>query len=309
MKYIGIDLGGTNIAVGVVSGDGTITRKKSAPTEGTREGTLIAKDMAALCKELIAEEGGEFRSVGVGVPCTIEQETGVVRKMANINFVNFPLRGELQRLIGLPVFLGNDADCAALGENVSGAAKGSKISLTITLGTGIGSGVIIDGKILDAAFSNGGEAGHHIIVYNGRQCGCGRKGCWERYASVSALIYDAKDVVKENPESLMATLAQNGEISGRVVFKAAKLGDSAAIALIDRYLKYVACGVANMICVFDPNTVVIGGGVSEQGDVILDPIRRYVAGDVYGGVLRANIVAATLGNDAGIIGAAMLGRL
>jgi glucokinase len=310
VKYVGVDVGGTNIAAGAVSAEGEVTLKKTISARAFREGSLIMKDIADLCRDVMSEDGGEFAYIGVGVPGAVETETGVSRKMANINLDDLPIRDELEKMTGFRVFLANDADCAALGENVNGAARGSGMSVTVTLGTGVGCGVIIDGTILKSSFSNGGEAGHQVIEYGGRQCGCGRRGCWERYASVTALIYDSNEAIKRAPSSALAKLARRGggRVTGRLAFEAAAAGDPTAISVIDNYLRYVACGVTNLINIFDPEIVVIGGGVSEQGDVIIEPIKKYVAKDVYGGILRAKIVTAALGNDAGLVGAAMLGR-
>lgn len=309
--YVGVDLGGTNIAVGIVTEDGVLIHKDSVPTRITRGPEPVIADIAALCKKAIADSGVDavsVRGVGVGSPGICDDENGVILYANNLFFRDVPIRALLQKEMDLPIRLGNDGDCAALGEATAGAAKGSDISVTITLGTGIGGGIIIGGKIINGAYGGGGEVGH-IMLYDGKEaCTCGRHGCWEAYASATGLIRQATAAVACHPESRIAALAGHDmrHITGKVVFDAADEGDETAQTVIDRYLHYVAAGLIDIINLLQPNTIVLGGGICAQGDRILTPIREMVAKEVYGGYMRTNIVIATLGNDAGIIGAAML---
>ncbi|MDR2903284.1 MAG: ROK family protein [Clostridiales bacterium] len=313
MYYIGVDLGGTNIAAGIVSEEGELLLKRSVPTLNGREYQPILKDMAELCLALIAEYGislDEVKSIGVGSPGTPDPPNGILVYANHLKFENTPIRAEIQKYVDLPVYLENDANCAALGEYTSGAAKGAKNAVMVTLGTGVGGGVIFDGKIMSGAYYGGGELGHVVVQFNGEQCTCGRKGCWEAYASASALIRDTKVAIAKNPLSGLSE-SVNGDIklvTAKTPFDAAQQGCALAQAVVDRYVHYVSEGIANVINTFQPEIVVIGGGVCYQGDIILKPIKEQVSRMVFGGNLKTEIMIATLGNDAGIIGAAMLGK-
>jgi len=313
MYYIGVDLGGTNIATGIVTEEGKLIKKKSIPTLRHRNYQEILKDMGELCLTIIKEEGislNEVASVGVGSPGTPDPENGILVYANNLKFKDVPIRTELQKYINVPVYLENDANCAALGEAVAGAAKGYKNSVTVTLGTGVGGGIILDGKIFSGSFYGGGEIGHHVIVADGEPCTCGRKGCWETYASATALIREARIAVIRNPESGLAKLV-GGDINlinAKVPFDAAQSGDPVGQELIDNYIKYLGMGIANVINIIQPEIVVIGGGVCAQGDNLLNPLKEIVKKNVYQGTLKTELRIAELGNDAGIIGAAMLGK-
>lgn len=313
MYYIGVDLGGTNIAAGIVSEDGELLLKKSIPTLKEREYQDIMKDMANLCMSLINEfciSIEEVKSIGVGSPGMPDTINGILVYANNLKFTNTPIRTEIQKYIDLPVYLENDANCAALGECTSGAAKGTKNSVVITLGTGVGGGVIIDGRIYSGSFFGGGELGHHVIRVDGERCTCGRNGCWEAYASATALIRDTRVAVAKNPDSGINDII-NGDIklvTAKTPFDAAQKGDSVAKEVIDNYIRHVSEGIANIVNIFQPEAVVIGGGVCYQGDEILNPIKAHVNNMVFGGNLKTKLMIATLGNDAGIIGAAMLGK-
>lgn len=313
MYYIGVDLGGTNIAAGIVSEEGELLLKRSVPTLKEREYPEIMKDMAQLCLSLMDEYGitaADVRSIGVGSPGSPDPVNGILLYANNLKFENTPIRAEIQKYIDLPVYLDNDANCAALGECTSGAAKGAKNAVVITLGTGVGGGVIINGKIFSGSFFGGGELGHLVIHMDGEQCTCGRKGCWEAYASASALIRDTKIAIVKNPNSGLSDIV-NGDIklvTAKTPFDAAQQGDSVAQEVVDRYIRYVSIGIANVVNTFQPDILVIGGGVCYQGDVILNPIKAHVGDMVFGRDLKTDLFIATLGNDAGIIGAAMLGK-
>jgi glucokinase len=304
MAYIGIDLGGTNIAAAIVTEDGVIVRRKSAPTLNRRHYREILSDMADICEEL-AEPGDDISGIGIGIPGSIDPRRGFVNYANNLNFKNTPVAVEMRELTGLPVYIENDANCAALGEYISGAAKGARHSITVTLGTGVGGGIIIGGAIYNGAYSAAGEVGHHCIVVDGEQCTCGRRGCFESYASATALIRDARRSVERFGGGLMLDIAGGIEnITAKTVFDAAQAGDNRAMELIGNYIKYVAEGLTNLINIFQPDTVAVGGGISRQGENLLGPVREHVRSIVYGGELKTRIAAAKLGNDAGIIGAA-----
>ena len=314
MYRVGIDLGGTNIAAGLVNMDGNIVYKDSVPTQRERPYQEIIKDMAMLTKKVIEESKvpmEEVKSIGVGSPGTPDCKNGVIVYNNNLNFRNVPIREEMQKYINLPVYVDNDANCAALAESAAGAAKGTSTSVTITLGTGIGSGIIIDGKVYSGFNFAGGEIGHTVIVVDGEQCICGRKGCWEAYAAATALIRQTKCAAKENPESIINKLVDGDldKVDAKTAFDAAKLGDKTGEAVVKQYIRYIAEGVINVINIFMPEVLVIGGGVCKEGDYLLNPLKEIVSAGVYSReeIPQTQIKTAQLGNDAGIVGAAMLG--
>lgn len=315
MYYVGIDLGGTNIAIGLVDEDGKIIHKDSVPTHKERSYQEILKDMAMLALKVIKDAGieiNEVKNIGVGSPGTPDCKNGILVYNNNLNFRNVPLRNELQKYIDLPVYLDNDANCAALAESVAGAAKGAQSSVTITLGTGIGGGVVIDGKIFSGFNYAGAELGHTVIMVDGEQCSCGRKGCWETYASASALIRQTKKAITENPDCLINKLVDGdlSKVDAKVAFDAAKQGDETGKKVVDQYIKYIAEGLINVINTFMPEILVIGGGVCKEGEYLLQPLREFIKEGVYGreDIPQTVLKTAQMGNDAGIVGAAMLGR-
>jgi len=315
MYYVGIDLGGTNIAAALVNKNGEIIRKTSVPTFNERPYEEICKDMGMLAKKVIEDEGislDEVKSIGVGSPGTPDSENGILIYTNNFkNFNNVPVRTEIQKYVDLPVYLENDANCAALGESVAGAGKGYKDCVAITLGTGVGGGVILDGKIVAGSFHGGAEIGHMVIRAGGEQCNCGRKGCFETYSSATALIREARIAAAKYPSCEINKLV-NGDLSkmnAKIPFDAAQSGDEVAAEVIDSYIYYLAVGIANCINIFEPQVLVIGGGVCAQKDNLLIPLIGKVKNECYGNAdLKTKITIAELGNDAGIIGAAMLGK-
>lgn len=314
MIYEGIDLGGTTIKAGLVTEDGKILAKKSIPTGAERPSRDIVLDMAYLSKDLIQSQGlalDEVASIGIGSPGTIDTQKGEV-VFAN-NFADFhhvPVASIMKEVVPVPVYLDNDANVAALGESLFGAGKGSANSVLITLGTGLGGGIIIDGKILTGFYAGGGEVGHQVIVADGEPCTCGRRGCWETYSAATALIRMGKKYANEDPSSLLNQM-EGGDLAllnAKDVFDALDQGDQAAVKAFQEYCHYLGIGIANMINLFQPEFFIIGGGPSAQGDKLLKPVEAEVKKQVYGGTLHTKIVTAQLGNDAGIIGAAMLGK-
>lgn len=317
MYTIGIDLGGTNIVASVVDDDYNIIGTSKTPTNSPRSADEIFDDIADVCEEAVKTAGltmEDIDSVGMGTPGTVNQD-GVIEFANNLAFNNVPARTMLAKRINKPeekVFIENDANCAALGEAYAGCGNGAKDFVAVTLGTGVGSGVIIGGKIVNGVNYAGGECGHMVIVVDGEQCSCGRKGCWEAYASATALIRQTKKAMEEYPDSLMHKLAkEEGKVSGRTAFDAMRLGDIAGIKVVDDYIKYVACGLINIVNALQPEIICIGGGICNEGETLMKPLRRFVQSERYSihSKIQTKIVKAELGNDAGVIGAALLGIL
>lgn len=316
MYYIGIDLGGTNIAVGIVDESFKIVKKGSTPTLVNRDPELIIADMGKLCLELLAETGIGLEEVvcaGIAAPGSVNPRTGIIEYANNLPFLRFPIADTLRKYLPVrEVYLENDANAAALGEAVGGAAKGKRLSVMITLGTGVGGGVIIDGKIYSGFNYAGAELGHTVIEYNGRQCSCGRKGCFEAYASATALVSMTKEKLSACKDTLMWEMCGNdiNKADARIAFAAMKKGDRAGKEVVDMYISYLACGITNMINIFQPEVLLIGGGVCNEKDYLLKPLTEIVNADQYtrNQAVKTEIKIAALGNDAGIVGAAALGR-
>lgn len=316
MYYIGIDLGGTNIAVGIVDESFKIVKKGSTHTLVNRDPELIIADMGKLCLELLAETGIGLEEVvcaGIAAPGSVNPRTGIIEYANNLPFLRFPIADTLRKYLPVrKVFLENDANAAALGEAVGGAAKGKRLSVMITLGTGVGGGVIIDGKIYSGFNYAGAELGHTVIEYNGRQCSCGRKGCFEAYASATALVSMTKEKLAACKDTLMWEMCGNdiNKADARIAFAAMKKGDRAGKEVVDMYISYLACGITNMINIFQPEVLLIGGGVCNEKDYLLKPLTEIVNADQYtrNQAVKTEIKIAALGNDAGIVGAAALGR-
>ncbi|EXM40815.1 glucokinase [Ruminococcus albus SY3] len=311
--YIGIDLGGTNIKAGVVSEDFEIVAKTSCKTNLPRPGEEICADMAKVALEAVKEAGltlDDIEAVGIGTPGTANSETGVIEYSNNLGFLNFPVVELMKTHIDKPCYVENDANAAAYGEFVAGAAKGANDAVCITLGTGVGGGIIINKKIYSGFNFAGAEIGHTVINVDGPQCTCGRRGCFEVYSSATGLIRMTNEAIAKHPESILKEEADDhGKVSARTAFNAMRRGDAAAKQVVDDYIKYLACGIANTINIFQPDILCIGGGVCNEGDPLLLPLKELVAKEVYTRNSEKNteIVIAKLGNDAGIIGAAFLG--
>ncbi len=315
MYYIGIDLGGTNIAVGIVNENFEIVKKGSTPTKADRDSDAIMADMGALCCRLMAEMGltaKDIKAAGIAAPGAVNPETGVITYSCNLPFRNYCLTEALKRYCPVEnVYLENDANAAALGEAMGGVAKGAKLSLMITLGTGLGGGVILDGKVYSGFNYAGAELGHVVIEYDGAPCSCGRKGCWEAYSSATGLVRMTKERMEADPDTAMWAMCGGdlSRVSARTAFDAAKKGDKAGAEVVDIYIKYLACGLTNMINIFQPHVLSIGGGICNEGDYLLKPLCEIVERDQYtrDNAVKTKICIAQLGNDAGIVGAAALG--
>ncbi|MBE6630691.1 MAG: ROK family glucokinase [Ruminococcaceae bacterium] len=316
MYYIGVDLGGTNIAVGIVDENMNIVKKGKVPTHKERHSDEIIADMGALCDSLVKEAGLTFADiayVGVAAPGSVDPANGTVKYANNINMFHYPLAERLMSHIPVKkVYLENDANAAALAEAKAGAGKGYDDVIMVTLGTGVGGGIVIGGKLYSGFNYAGAELGHIVIEHGGRPCTCGRKGCWEAYSSATALIEFTKEKMTETRNTVMWELCENGakKVSGRTAFKAARAGDKAGQEVVDTYIDYLACGITNMVNIFQPQVLCIGGGVCGEGDYLLAPLKEIVDRDQYGSGAhddKTQIKIAQLGNDAGILGAALLG--
>ena len=310
MNYLGIDLGGTNIKGGVVNEAGEILREASRPTMVENGPDAIADGIAALIRDL--EQGETFGGVGLGCPGTVDDESGEVVCAFNLNLIHYDLRGAIKARTGYEIRLGNDANVAALAEATVGAGKGAHSTVVITLGTGVGCGVVLEGKMLTGYTGAASELGHMVIAEDGAKCTCGRRGCFEAYASATALIRMTRDAMAENPDSVMFAVAkENGAIDGRTAFMAAERGDTAAAEVVREYVKYLAAGVTNVVNIFFPEIVAFSGGVANQGEALLKPLREEVRRQEFGGAYvkrHAKLVQCTLGYQAGIIGAALLAK-
>ncbi len=311
--YIGIDLGGTNIVAAVVDENYNILAKASTKTNRPRPAEDIAADMAAMACKAVEDAGltmEQIEWVGVGTPGIANSATGIVEFSGNLGFENTPLAEYIRRHIDKPVYIENDANAAAYGEYVAGAAKGAKNAVCITLGTGVGGGIIINGKIYAGSNFGGAEIGHTVINMDGPQCTCGRRGCFEVYSSATGLIRMTKEKMEQVPDSKMhAITAERGKVSARTAFDAMRQGDAAAKEVVDFYIRALAAGITNTINIFQPDVLCIGGGVCNEGDPLLLPMKELVAKENFtrNSAKNAKIVIAELGNDAGLIGAAFLG--
>ena len=312
--YIGIDLGGTNIVAGVVDENYKIISKASTKTNLPRPEKEIAADMARVSVQAVKEAGldmNQIEWVGIGTPGIANSEKGIIECSCNLGFDNTPMVDYIKEYIDKPVFIENDANAAAYGEYVAGAAKGAKNAVCITLGTGVGGGIIIDGRIYSGSNFAGAEIGHTVIEVDGPECACGRRGCFEVFSSATGLIRMTKEAMDNDKDTLMhkITAERNGKVTARTSFDAMRMGDKTAKAVVDKFIKYLAAGITNTINIFQPDILCIGGGVCNEGDPLLLPVRALVKKEVYtrNSPKNTEIVIAKLGNDAGIIGAAFLG--
>lgn len=312
--YVGIDLGGTNIVAGVVDENYNIIAKASTKTNCPRPEKEIADDMAKMALKAVENANltiDQIEWVGIGTPGIANSSTGIIEYSNNLGFKNTPMVKYIQETIDKPVFIENDANAAAYGEYVAGAAKGAKNAVCITLGTGVGGGIIVDGKIYAGSNFAGAEIGHTVIEVDGAQCSCGRKGCFEAYSSATGLIRMTKEAIAEHPDCIMAKMAEEkGKVTARTSFDSMRAGDEYAKEVVDKYIKYLAAGITNTINIFQPDVLCVGGGVCNEGDPLLLPMKAIVKEEVYTRNSEKNteIVIAKLGNDAGIIGAAFLGK-
>ena len=313
--YIGVDVGGSNIACAVVDENCEIISRSKAKTHGktgsidyTEVLDIIIRTVNLAC-EAAGIKPSDASSIGIGCPGICNSDMGIVEYTNNLGFRNVPLKTDVEDEFKIPVYLDNDANAAAFGEYIAGAAMGARNAVVITLGTGVGSGIIINGKIYRGTNFAAGEIGHTVIVADGLPCSCGRKGCFEAYSSATGLVNMTKKAAEKHPESLINKLIkEDGKASARTAYKAAKLGDEVGKKVTEEYVKYLAVGIANVINTFQPDILCIGGGVCNEGSLLLNPLKEAVYKEIYSRDSKktTRLAICTLGNDAGIIGAAML---
>lgn len=298
MKYVGVDIGGTNLKAGLVDENGVLLATQKMKVASIADDDGLAWTVASLVQELAH---------------TVNIPSGSINYTCNLPLRNVPLRKLFHRYLSIPLYIENDANCAALAEFLVGAGRDSKRFVTITLGTGVGAGIVHNGKIYHGANGMAGEVGHMVIQRGGLPCPCGRHGCWEQYASATALKRMTAAALAAHPHSILAqVVAENeGRVSGQSAFIAARRGDPVGQQVCDEYVDYLACGVVNVVNIFQPDTLAIGGGVSNEAEEqLLLPVQQRVARESIpcGRDRRTRIVKAELGNRAGIIGAALLGK-
>ena len=304
---IGIDLGGTTVKAALCAPDGTLLHKQSAPTP-TGDAAGLCAAMKQLALGLCAAQGAapeQITSIGIGVPGSFDKATCTLKSGTNLGMNNVCFADAFQPDFGCTVQLDNDANCAALGEVTAGAAKGAKNMVMVTLGTGVGGGIIIGGKLYTGCNGIAGEVGHMVIRQGGERCGCGRDGCLEAYASAASFVRFAERALAAGRGSLLQEHA--GHLNAKMICDAVDAGDALACELFDEYCVNLSCGLANFINIFQPEAIVLGGGLAGYGEKLLAPLRRLTLPQTFRSDGRnTEIVCASLGNDAGLIGAAML---
>ncbi len=313
MYNIGIDLGGTNIKVGLVDENCNIVAKTAAKTNLPRPADEICASIVESVWKVLGEAKvtiGEVNSIGIGTPGVANRDNGIVLYSCNLDFKNTDLRSLIKKRLDKPIFVENDANAAAFGEVLAGAGKGCKNVVVVTLGTGVGGGIIIDGKIYTGFNYCGAELGHTVIEFNGRPCSCGRKGCFEAYSSATALINMTKETMEAHKESKMWEIAGGSldNVDGKTAFDGMRADDPAAKELIEKYINYLGCGLTNIVNTFQPEMLLIGGGICREGENLTKPLYEFINRESYcvdaDKVTKLDI--CKLGNDAGIIGAAFL---
>jgi len=308
--YVGIDLGGTFIKGGIVNDLGEILLQDKTPTESEKGADAVAENIAKLTQKLLRQAGlgvSDVEGLGMGVPGMINSKTGTVIYSNNLAWKDFKIGEKVASLTGLTVKIANDANVAALGEVKFGAAKDCENAVLITLGTGVGGGIVANGELLEGNQSAGAELGHSVIVANGEQCTCGRKGCFEAYSSATALIRDTKRVMQAHKDSKMWETYTLETVNGKTAFDYQD-ADPYAKAVVDNYIEMLAVGLTNIANIFRPNVILIGGGVCAQGDNLVKPLQKLLNRDLFAGEMgpQVPIRVAELGNSAGILGAAAL---
>ena len=311
--YLGFDMGGTNLVAGVIDSEYNILAKESIPANAGRPIEEVTYDMAAISKEVVRKAGltlDNMSSWGIGMPSCINPATNLLVNANNFGWKNVPIYDYLKKHISLPTYIANDANCAVYGEVLAGAAKDCTDAIMLTLGTGVGGGIVINKKIYAGHDTMGAELGHTKLVYNGVRCTCGQKGCLESYCSSTALIRQAKEAVEKEPDSLIMQMCghDKDKINGEIVFESSKKGDKVAMELVNDYIGHLAAGLSSFVCIFRPQVIILGGGIAHAGDYLIKPLNEqlhsnYFAADEIG---IPKIIRAELGNDAGLIGAAFL---
>jgi len=314
MLYIGIDVGGMSIKAGLVDEEGNILFKHSCPTGVERGYVAVIRDIAQLGLATVEKAGRrmeEVKAIGIGIPGIMDQRTGIIPFCTNLAWHDVPIIEEMKQYTDLPVYVDNDATVAGLAESVKGVSAGTKNSVFITLGTGVGGGVVLNGKVFSGAHGVATEIGHMVTVAGGLPCTCGKRGCWERYASATALIRAGRVLCAENPNCPLMKHVDGDirTITAKDVIDLAMDGDEDCVKIFDDYVYHLVVGLTNLINVYDPEIIVLGGGVSHCGDFLLNAVRALLPKYVFfKSMPYARVELARLTNDAGIIGAAMLGR-
>lgn len=314
--YIGVDLGGTKIKIGMVNEQGQIISSGMIDTDPSHDDKVIMKDMTVEIERLIKQEGlqvKDIKSIGIGVPGIVDYEKGSIIYCTNLSWYNVEAVTYLKDHFNIPVYIENDATVAAYAESLFGSTKEARDSVFLTIGTGIGGGIIIDKKIIRGAHGAGSEIGHMVIGENFYDCNCGRNGCFETLASATAMIKYAMHKMNAHgaASSLQEIVKKNGQLEAKDIFDQALLGDELALETVHRTAKYMAVGIANVYNILDPEIIAIGGGVSKAGDWFFDMVREKVKGMTLvdsDSVDYGKIVRAELGNEAGIVGAAFLSK-
>ena len=315
MIRIGVDVGGTFIKAGVVDESFTILHKVSVPTGGDGGYEDMVRKIAHAA-ELAAQEAGlavkDCAAVGIGIPGLLNPKTGVVVLAPNLNWRDVPFLNTIQKLLPVPVRVGNDANCAVAGETLAGAAKGCENVVMLTLGTGVGGGIVTDGRLFVGGQGLGAELGHMVLQRDGEPCGCGMKGCIEAYCSVTSLVKQTLRAMEADPGSAMHAYAKEaGIVDGRTAFECSKKGDKAAVTVVENYCRYLANAIGSLVTAFRPDVVLIGGGLSNQREYLMDKLNALLPQYVFAsGIIGVPpVMRATLGNDAGTIGAAFLDKV
>ncbi len=309
-KYIGIDLGGTFIKGGIVDENGNILAEDKVSTEAEGGSEVVSKNIAKLASSLLAKLSLETKDVvgiGMGVPGMIDSETGEVVYANNLGWEHFFVGERVSALTGLSVKIANDANAAALGETKFGCGKNYNNTVLVTLGTGVGGGIIIDGRLFEGNRSAGAELGHSVICAGGEACTCGRRGCLEAYASATALIRDTKRAMERDPDSKMWQVGAIDKVDGRTAFDHMD-DDASARGVVENYINMLGVGLVNIANVFRPEAIMLGGGVCAEGERLTAPLRKFVDREIYAGEKgpKVEILTAELGNKAGLLGAAAL---
>jgi glucokinase len=311
MKYaIGVDIGGTSIKYSLVGEDGSIRKKEAIRIDKKITGEETISRLGRALNDYIASLGVKVEGIGVGCPGAINSTTGTCDYSSNLHWNKLPIVVMLKSITGLPVKIANDANVAAFGEYAFGSAKGYKNVVLVTLGTGVGGGLVLDGNLFEGKDGKGAELGHMIIEEGGRECSCGLHGCLEAYASVTALAKATREAMEQHPETKMIDYAvsKGGRIDGRTAFETAKLGDKTAIEVREDYLDHLATGLINLCNIFRPDIILLSGGLSNQKEELTEPLRERLAAKHFGFKRTSEVLVkvASLGDLTGIYGAAAL---
>lgn len=309
MYCIGIDIGGMSVKAGVVDDNGNVIKKGNVVTDVAGGANKIISDIGKLVLSLVDPFDDEFAGIGIGCPGAINSTLGIVDRAYNLNWSKVELAKELGKIIDKPIKVSNDANVAALGEAMFGVGRAYTDMIFITIGTGVGGGIVIGNKLYEGNEGKGAELGHMVVVVDGEQCSCGRRGCMEAYCSASALIRETKKAMASDKKSAMWKYSPTlDDVDGKTAFECSKQGDVAANAVVDYFVKYLSEGMLNFANIFRPRAIILGGGVCGQGNYLIDKVKAYCEKYNYGfeGTPVFDILAAKLGNDAGIVGAAGL---